>query len=45
MPTDPLLRHHLEMFGILAEVIAARSAEVLSENAGLRESIQHALSK
>lgn len=45
MPTDPLLRHHLEIFGILAEVIAMTSAQVLGENADLRASIQHALSK
>ena len=43
IPSDPLLRHHLEMVGVLGEVIATRSAEVLADNAELREAIAQAL--
>jgi hypothetical protein len=45
IPSDPLLRHHLEMVGVLGEVIATRSAEVLADNAELREAIAQALSQ
>ena len=43
VPSDPLLRHHLRMVGVLGEVIATRSTEVLDENADLREAIARAL--
>ena len=45
IPSDPPLRHYLEMVGVLGEIIATRSAEVLEENAGLRRAIGRALDR
>jgi len=44
-PSDPLLHHRLEMFGVLAAVIDLRTGEVLAENEALREAIRRSLSQ
>jgi hypothetical protein len=43
VPTDPLLAHRIELFGILSEVIETRASEVLTDNSELRQSIRTTL--